>query len=148
MLPALPAQYKLAIYVVAYGKQGSTITSNVVNPYVSKGAGTYVKVTPTGYSVPIMKRALALAKVSTPDALTTVILDQEGNTVQLFDGATNAVQLTATSALSSNTWSVMQEGYTKDTDGTWKVNDIKYEILVDSAGGLITDSSNQPIYVL
>lgn len=148
MLPALPAQYKLAIYVVAYGKQGSTITSNVVNPYVSKGAGTYVKVTPTGYSVPIMKRALAIANAPTPDALTAVILDKEGNPAQLLDNDANTIQPVVASVLSSDTWSVMQEGYAKDADGTWKANDIKFEILVDLAGGIITDNTNLPIYVL
>ncbi len=149
LLPALPTQYMLSIYIVAYGKLGSVITSNVVNPYISKGTGTYVKVTPGGYAQPIMKRALAFANVPTPDEpVAAVILDQDGNTVSLFDSAANIVQPTATRVFSSDTWSVMQEGYTKDADGTWQANDIKYEILADETGEIITDDSNEPIYVL
>ncbi len=64
MLPSVPLQYILSIYVVAYGKQGSAITSNIVNPYVCKGSGAYVKVQPEGYAQPIMKRALAFAKTT------------------------------------------------------------------------------------
>ena len=71
ILPAYPLQYALAIYVVAYGTQGSTIISNVLNPYVSKGSGAYVKVQPEGSAQPIMKRALAFVKtdLSDPSAL-------------------------------------------------------------------------------
>ena len=67
ILPAYPLQYALAIYVVAYGTQGSAIISNIVNPYVSKGSGAYVKVQPEGYTQPIMKRALAFVKTDMSD---------------------------------------------------------------------------------
>jgi hypothetical protein len=64
MLPATPMQYLLSIYIAAHGKNGSVITSNVINPYISKGSGSYVKVE-NGYKQPIMKRALAFAKDAT-----------------------------------------------------------------------------------
>ncbi len=64
ILPIVPLQYMLSIYVVAYDKQGGAMTSNVVTPYVCKGSGSYVKVQPEGYAGPIMKRALAFAKTA------------------------------------------------------------------------------------
>ena len=64
MLPSIPLQYILSIYVVAYGKLGNVLTSNVTNSYVCKGSGAYVKVQPEGYTQPIMKRALAFAKTA------------------------------------------------------------------------------------
>jgi len=273
ILPTVPRQYILSIYVVAYGKSGSVITSNVVNPHVSKGCGTYVKVT-EGYAQPIMKRALAFAKVvqtfqpsqiaqnvlkdsdgkvlkdsqgrvlyttgSSPtiestlldlkgrvlkDAndkvlLTTgssvktettlldlenrllkdvqdrallatehssssaetelklldsnsrvlkdsldrtlysteassstanqvLLLDSEGRELKDSDGKTLFAKTAATTVLESTTgWCLMQESYTKDTNGNWHVNDIRYEVLVDQDGYIITDENNDPIYIL
>ena len=43
MLPIAPTQYLLTIYLVAYSKTGIIATSNILNPYISKGSGTYVK---------------------------------------------------------------------------------------------------------
>lgn len=80
LLPALPEQYMLSIYLVAYGKQGSILISNIVNPYVSKGSGTYVKVQPEGSTQPIIKRALALAKVNEPS--TILLLDSKSRTLK------------------------------------------------------------------
>ena len=80
LLPTVPEQYMLSIYLVAYGKHGSVITSNVVNPYVSKGSGGYVKVEEV-YNQPIMKRALALTK-GVPvfiDIENNTLVDAEGN---------------------------------------------------------------------
>ncbi len=151
MLPALPEQYMLSIYLVAYGKQGSVVTSNVINPYISKGSGTYVKVEgdeSITYKQPIMKRALAFANVPTPDEKTVRVVDSNGNEVPILDSEGSQVQLEATRILSSETWNVMQEGYTKAADGTWRATDIKYEVLVDETGDIIVDSNNKPIYVL
>ena len=147
LLPTLPLQYMLSVYLVAYGKQGSVVTSNVVNPYISKGTGTYVKVQPDGYTQPIMKRAVAFAKASTPEEPVAVLLDSTGKVLYAKD---DDMPLAAevTRALSSDTWNVMQAGYTKAPDGTWKANDIRYEVLVDNTGEIITDSNNNPIYVL
>ena len=170
LLPVVPLQYMLSIYVVAYGKQGSIITSNVVNTYISKGSGTYVKVE-DGYTQPIMKRALAF--VYTPDTLVTAdgstIIDNEGNTIYALDESVlktedtlvdfNGGELTdsngelliakVTKVLSSTTCNVVQEGYTKEAEGNWHTNDNKYEVLVDKNGEIVTSKDNEPIiYIL
>ena len=147
MLPALPAQYMLSIYVIAYGKQGSVLTSNVINPYISKGSGSYVKVA-DGY----MKRAVAFvnAPIQTSAEEEVVLLDSQGRTL-LAQGEEGEKPLTATATkvlTSVSGWTVVQEGYTKDSAGVWRTNDIKYEVLVDNNGAIITDSNNEPIYVL
>lgn len=174
LLPLVPAQYILSIYLVAYGKQGSVLTSNVVNPYISKGSGTYVKVQPDNYAQPIMKRALGFAKVAllsdegetlldakdrtlfTADApifkTEFVLTDSSGRT--LIDDNGKTLLADATKVLeSTNGWTVVQEGYTKAVDGTWRTNDIKYEVLQvlnESTGKyeVLTDSVNNPIYTL
>lgn len=146
LLPTVPLQYKLSIYVVAYGKHGSIITSNIVTPYVSKGTGTYVKVQPEGYKQPIMKRALAFANVPTSNEPTSVLLDSSG--YELLDANGEPLVAEATKVLTSDTWNIMQEGYTKAADGTWKINNIKYEVLVDKNGEIVTDSSGASIYIL
>lgn len=145
LLPALPLQYMLSIYVVAYGKQGSVITSNVVNPYISKGTGTYVKVQPEGYSQPIMKRASAFTNMPTVAEALSVLTDIDGQILETPDGPLEAL---VTRELSNDTWNIISEGFVKEPDGTWKSNDIKYEVLVDQAGDIITDSANDSIYVL
>ena len=147
LLPALPLQYKLSIYIVAYGRNGSVITSNVVTPYISKGTGTYVTVQPDGYKQAIWKRALVFANAPIPDGPTavSVLLDSDGS--ELLDAAGNLLTAEATRVLYSDTWNVMQEGYTK-VDGAWQTNNIKYEVLVDETGEIITDNNNIPIYVL
>ena len=79
LLPLVPAQYILSSYLVAYGKQGSVLTSNVINPYISKGSGTYVKVRPGDYAQPIMKRALGFAKIALAGATGETLVDPEGS---------------------------------------------------------------------
>lgn len=147
LLPALPEQYMLSIYLVAYSKQGSVITSNVVNPYVSKGTGTYVKVQSEGYAQPIMKRAIAFAKVdqtltkllssegltlkdkenrtlfAIDDAVEDALVDSNGTIIK--DATGTALMVEATKILeNSDGWTIMLEGYTKDANG-WRANDIK-----------------------
>lgn len=66
VLPLVPDQYKLSIYLEALSKYGSVITSNIVSPYISKGCGTYVKVESdrnVAFEQPIMKRALGFVNV-------------------------------------------------------------------------------------
>jgi hypothetical protein len=145
MLPVLPEQYMLSVYLVAYGKQGSVVTSNVINPYVSKGSGTYVKVE-AGYAQSIMKRALAFANAPTTNETVAVLMDSNGEELVAADDEPLTVEFTR--LLSSATWNVMQEGYTKDAEGNWRANDIEYEVLVDSSGNIITDENGESIYVL
>ena len=148
MLPAVPEQCLLHIYVVARSKTNSIVTSNIVNPYVSKGSGTYVKVQPASYAVPIMKRAITFVKAPVSADATANIVDAEGNEAQILDSEGNQISIEATRLLTGTDWQLTSGGYVKDTNNTWRTTDIKYEVLVDSAGGLITDSENQPIYVL
>jgi hypothetical protein len=93
MLPALPEQYMLSIYVVAHSKSGGVVTSNTVNPYVCKGSGTYVKVQPEGYAEPIMKRAIAFVNVrqitadsAVGEQLSQFLVDSEGTILFSSDG--------------------------------------------------------------
>ena len=131
LLPALPEQYMLSIYLVAYGKQGSVITSNVITPYVCKGSGTYVKAQPTSYAQPIMKRAAAFAKATLPEKTTARIVDTDGNEVFILYGEENPVPVEATRLLTSNTgWQLVSESYVKAPDGAWHAADINYEVLV------------------
>jgi hypothetical protein len=179
LLPIAPAQYLLSIYLVAYSRLGSIITSNILNPYVSQGGGTYVKVEGDEnitYKQPIMKRALGF--VNTAQAVTATraaqikLLDSDGKIltdindrvllcttpaakilnrygVQIHDKEGKALFAAATKLLeSTNGWAVVQKGYTKDAEGTWHANDIEYEVLIDSAGEIITDENNEPIYIL
>ena len=148
ILPTVPEQYKLSIYLVAYGKLGSIITSNVLTPYVSKGSGIYVKVE-NGYAQPIMKRAVAFEHSPTPTDSAATLVNTDGYTIPILDNDGNQVSLEATRLLSSTDWSTVRESYTKASDGTWRTNDIKYEILVGlNNGEIITDKNNEPIYVL
>jgi len=176
MLPSAPEQYMLSVYLVAYSKQGSIITSNVINPYISKGSGTYVKVK-EGY----MKRAIAFVKASPVSAVSAVneqdglvLLDSNGDDLITSDGYTlaaanpkdiaviknssgdevlildedgNQVQLLATRLLTSPNWQLVLESSVKAPDNTWRTTDIKHEVLVDETGEIIV-SDNEPIYVL
>ena len=169
LLPSVPEQYMLSIYVVAYGKYGSVVTSNIVNPYISKSSGTYIKVEDDNYAQPIMKRALAFVNVVLADlaALTDIngqiiksIDDRilfagiesalvDSNGMMLEDATGRALFADATRVLESTYgWNVVQEGYIKDANGKWHTNNIEYEVLVDDTGEIITDMTNTPIYVL
>ena len=154
LLPAIPLQYKLSIYVIAYGKQGSTLTSNVATPFISKGSGNYKKTEGTNKVPSIWKRALAFTKEPTQGEAPVVILSKEGNTVQLLDNNEVPVQTKATRVLTSTSWSVVQDCYVKNSSGNWQSSDIDYEVLLALKEGttdeyeIATDSSGEPIYVL
>lgn len=150
LLPTLPLQYRLDASVVAYGKLGSTVISDIKHIYVSKGTGTYVKVTPEGYNQPVMKRAVALVN-SRPhpnmaEEIPAIIVDEKGNEIPLLDSNNNETQIKATNILRSSDWVVAQEFYAKNATGAWQVSDIRYEVLVDKDGNTITDTDNDFIY--
>lgn len=131
LLPTLPTQYKLSIYIAAYGKLGSVVTSNIVTPYVSKGSGTYIKTIGTEKVPVIWKRALGFVKEpSENEQLSAAILDQASNVVTLYDADGAPVPLVAKRALTSTDWSVTQEGFVKDAEGDWQPADIRYEALL------------------
>lgn len=148
IIPVAPEQYMLHIYVVAHSKNNGVITSNIVNTYVCKGGGTYIK-TKVG-NTEYMKRALGFVNAPTTSEIVATLLDSTGRELQILDSNGNPVPLEveATRLLSSNTWNIVQEGHVKDADGNWPNNDIKYEVLLDENDEIITDSSNEPIYIL
>jgi hypothetical protein len=154
LLPIIPEQYKLSVYIVAHNKNGSVITSNVITPYICKGSGTYVKVKEKDYNESIMKRALAFAKVDASSDTTARIIDQDGNEVSLLAGDGSQVQIPVAWKLENGSgWEVMQEGHVKGTDGVWHANDIKNEVLQvynndTEKYEVLKDRTGELIYVL
>lgn len=134
---------QLRIYVEAISKQGSSYngTSNTVSVNVSKGCGIYTKVE-EGYAQPVMKRTLAFAKVTKPaltDSNGKIVVDTAGKTIYT---KVSSVQDDETD------WTLMQEFYSKDTNGNWKKSDIKYEVLTDDNGEIVLDSNDSPVNIL
>jgi hypothetical protein len=97
-----------------------------------------------------MKRALGFVNAPTTNKITTTLHDITSQELQILDDNGNAIPLEveATRLLYSDGWNIVQEGSVKGADNSWHKNDIKYEILLDMFGGIITDSSNEPIFVL
>jgi hypothetical protein len=134
---------KLYIQLTAVSKLGNFYngTSEIVRVIVSKGCGTYVKVE-KGYPKPIMKRALAFAKLNY-----VLLYSADGKVLRDVDEKA----LYAKSAKIQDTnigWALMQEFHIKDSDDLWENSDIQYEILIDENNELITDVNNEPIYTL
>lgn len=129
LLPQAPEQYMLSIYVVAHGKYGSVVTSNVINPYVSKGSGTYVKIESVNDKPPIMKRAIAFVKAPTQNKPVATLQDLNGRTL-FAQGTDEPLAAEATKLLSSDGWNIAQKGYTKGDANEWHTNDIAFEVLV------------------
>ncbi len=155
ILPVSPAQYQVSAYVIAHGKQGGIITSSIEVRYVCRGSGTYVKVdgylednTYKNYTQPIMKRAVAFTKAAVSNEASARIVDEDGNEVSILDDEGNPVIIEATRLLTGIEWQLVAEGYVKDSEGVWQAVDIKYEVLVDKNGDIITDKDDKAIYVL
>lgn len=132
---------QLRIYVEAVSKYGTAYngTSAIKAVNVSKGSGSYVKVS-TGYAQPIQKRTLAFAKVNTK----SLMLDGAAVT----DAQGRAIYMPASSVQDTTTgWTLMQQTYSNTPNG-WRENDIAYEVLTDANGEIITDTNNDSIYVL
>lgn len=147
LLTAVPqTQYQLSIYVTARSSFGTAYdgTSNIITLYVNEGCGTYIKATES-YKQPIMKRAVAFAQIPV-DTSKAVLTGRAGS---ILVDANNKPLLTVTkSTIGSDDWNIMQKFYSKDTSGAWKTSDIRYEVLVDENGEIITDINNEPIYTL
>lgn len=135
--------YRLEIQLMAVSKYGISYSnvSNNLELYVSKGCGTYVRVE-EDYAQPIMKRAAALVKLY--DVNETVLLTSSDDFV-ITDS--DDLILYAKKDIPYE-WAVMQEFYAKNDEGTWQTNDIRYEVLTDINGEIITDSANEFIYTL
>jgi hypothetical protein len=163
----------LRIYVDVISKYGAAYngTSNIESVYVSRGCGAYTRVE-EGYAQPIMKRAIAFARIDSIPALTTYddiqVADANGNTIYAAESTTQDEE---------TGWTLMQEFYIPGvgaatevalvdaedrvltdandaqlyaaTDSqTRKVSDIRYEVLTDANGEIILDPNGQKIYVL
>lgn len=92
LLPPAPVQYMLSIYVAAYSKNGNIITSNIINPYISRGTGTYVNVQSDEDIAPTMTRALgfvnlaqAAASASSVMQIQTVLATIDGEILRCLD---------------------------------------------------------------
>jgi hypothetical protein len=136
-------KFKLNIRLTAYSKFGDLYNgdSNTLVLQVSKGCGTYVKVE-EGYAQPIMKRALAFTKL---DYFPLKVSDG----LALLDA--NGEELYVKAARTQDTeagWALMQNFYSKDSSKTWAQSDIRYEVLTNAEGEIITDVNNDPIYLL
>lgn len=146
------SRYQLKISLTAHSIYGSTY-SNISNPvivYIQKGCGFYIKVR-EGYTQPIMKRAIAFAQV--PGQIPTVsykaLADVHGRLLTDSNGRQLYVKVSNQSrSIDGYSWNIMQDFYTKDTEGLWELSDIRYEVLTDEQGEIITDINNEPIYTL
>ena len=159
----------IRIYVKVISKYGTaySCTSNIETVNICRGSGTYLKVD-AGYAKPIMKRSLAFANLDFLQVLSldgSALADADGNA--LFSKQAS-VQDPATG------WSLMQEFLLKDckelalldsnnpelldinevplctksSEVIWLPSNIKYEILTDSNGEVITDIYGEDIFVL
>jgi hypothetical protein len=138
MLSTVPLDnYILVANLRAESKYGSAYSavSDTLYINVKKACGVYIKVS-EDYSEPIMKRAVALARISE----NAYGLLQDNQSITLAD-STGALL-----ACKHSVWTVMQKFYKKDNKN-WKLNDISYEVLVDSNGEIITDINNEAIYI-
>ena len=147
ILPVAPLQYRLSIYVIAYGNKGGIITSNIVSPYISKGAGAYVKA-----QSDLMKRAIAFvnAPISTND--TFVLVDRDRVPLAAADTSKIPLEVKAARVLTpNNSWNIVQDIYIRNNDA-WQDNDIKYEVLLALSNNgqyePVTDSNGELIYIL
>lgn len=137
------AHFPMRASLVARSKYGTAYSSASANvdTYISKGCGTYVKVT-DGYKQPVLKRTLAFAKLNY-----LMLTDSEGKALKDADGKT--LYAKAARAQDVNVgWALMQEFSAKDVDNAWRTGDIQYELLTDKNGEIIVDSNNEPIYTL
>jgi hypothetical protein len=161
---------KLRIYVDVISKYGTAYngTSNIKLVSVSKGCGTYVRVE-EGYAQPIMKRAIAFAKVDGKP-----IVANNGEPFVGSDGKTLYAAVSSVQDVDTG-WTLMQEFYKSsiavdaeavlvDANGLQLVDanelelsaaetplqlsDISYEVLTDANGEIITDINDKNVYVL
>ena len=149
LLPLVPRQYMLSIYVSAHSKYGSTITSNVINPYISKGSGMYVKVKEANvggdvitYERPIMKRAIAFTKairasqVELIDVSGKVLLDNAGKVLFARGTAHIALADSIDRVLRDKTGRVL---FARSEDDL--LADAEGELLIDAEGrSLLTET--------
>ena len=128
------------VYLQAKSRYGSSydgivgqITFNSI-----KCSGAYVKVS-DGYTQPIMKRAVALARVSDSREDSGLLISSDGFELIAADTRPLAEDVLI--------WSIMKDFYRKNNQGTWDSSDITYEILTDANGEPITTTTGEFIYL-
>jgi hypothetical protein len=136
------ALLNLSIKLIANSAYGSVYSgaSSPKDVCVAKGCGTYVPVT-EGYPQKIFKRAIAFSKLNY-----VTLKDTDGKELRDVDGKLLYAKVARGQDTSAG-WTLMQEFVSK-ANNTWKASDIRYEVLMNSNGEIITDSNNEPIYVL
>ena len=134
---------QLQIYVEAISRYGTTYNgiSNASFVDVCRGHGTYINVD-AGNGEAVMRRSLAFSKLNY-----LALADDETRQLATIDGEPLYVKL-SNAQDDSTGWTLMQEAYAKDKSGNWQVSDIRYEVLTDANGGVITDQNDDVIYVL
>ena len=134
---------QLRIYVEVISKYGAAYkgTSNIESVNVGRGCGVYVKVT-DGYAQPIMKRALAFARINSKSLASITGAQIASSDGKLLLAKASNVQDETTG------WTLMQEAYSRDSNGIWKENDLMYEVLTDVNGEIVTDQNDNAVYVL
>ena len=137
----------LRISVEAISKYGASYngTSNVISTNVGRGTAIYTKVE-DGYKQPVLKRAVALAKLNY-----VALLDVDTNnlSVNRYLVSADDKSLFAKAASTQDTnngWALMKEFYAKNSSNKWQLNDATYELTTDVNGETITDTSNSLMY--
>lgn len=105
---------------------------------ISKAAGMYVKNT-VYTQQPIMKRAIALARVSDMSEGSGLLISSDGFELIAADTRPLAEDVLI--------WSIMKDFYIKNNQGTWESSNITYEVLIDQNGEPITTSTGDFIYL-
>lgn len=120
----------------------------IENVHICKASGMYIKVE-EGYPQPILKRAIAFAKIPEQDTRIKkeILLDENGVALVDENGEYLYTEITDLEPVISN-WKLMQDFYMKSPEGEWQKSDIRYEVLTDGLGEIITDITGEPIYTL
>ena len=135
--------YQLNIYLTVNSKYGASHGSTTgITAQISKGCGTYIKAADPESNIQLMKRSIALNKLSYK-----VLTDAEGKALKNDDGSFIYVK-SSTGQDDTTGWALMQDFYVKDANNNWQSSDIRYEVLLDENGEVIYDINNSEIYML
>ena len=135
--------YQLNIYLTVNSKYGASYGSTTgITAQVSRGCGTYTKVADPDSNNQLMKRTIALNKLSYK-----VLTDADGKALKNDDG--NFIYIKSSTGQDDSTgWALMRNFYVKDPDNNWQSSDIQYEVLLDVNGEVVHDINNSEIYML
>lgn len=122
-----------SIYGFVYNSVSDTVYLNIKN-----GCGIYAKVS-GGNDQPLMKRAAALARVSDQSEDAGLLLSSDSFELVASDTQYLAVDV--------QVWSIMSDFYKRNSNDTWDLSDITYEVLLDSNNEPITISTGELIYI-